>query len=593
MTTAEIGKLTTTNIQEKANLIWAIANHLVGLFKPHEYGKVILPMTVLKRFDDALRETKQEVLSLNKKLNEQKTIDAIRAGLLCKTTGYDFYNVSPFTFANLLADPDNIASNFDTYLKGFSDNVKDIISNFEFEQVIEKMHKGNILYIVIQEFNSKNADMHPDKITSMDMGYIFEELIRKFSESYDEQAGAHFTSRDIIYLMAELLVANEKEHIKQNGVVKTAYDMAMGTSQMLGCLDEKMIEINPDSKLSLFGQEFNPETYAIAKADMLIKGGNAQNMKFGDTLNDDQFSNYEFDYIISNPPFGIDWKKEEKEVKQEYSKLGYEGRFGPGLPAISDGQMLFLLNGVKKLKEGSGRMAIIQNGSSLFTGDAGSGPSEIRKYLIESDLLEAIIQLPTDLFYNTGISTYVWIVSKNKNKERLGKIQLIDASNCYVKRRKNIGKKRVDLDDTAIGLITKAYLDFKEGKYEENDLIVESKIFDNNFFGYTKVTVESPITDENGKPILKKGKPQADSKKRDTELIPLQEDINTFFKDNVLPYNPDAWMDRSKDKVGYEIPFTRLFYKFIPPKASSEIFAEIKQLEEEETILMQELFSDE
>ncbi len=593
MTTAEIGKLTTTNIQEKANLIWAIANHLVGLFKPHEYGKVILPMTVLKRFDDALRETKQEVLSLNKKLNEQKTIDAIKDGLLCKTTGYDFYNVSPFTFANLLADPDNIASNFDTYLKGFSDNVKDIISNFKFEQVLETMHKGNVLYVVIQEFNSKKADMHPDKITSMDMGYIFEELIRKFSESYDEQAGAHFTSRDIIYLMAELLVANEKEHIKQNGVVKTAYDMAMGTSQMLGCLDEKMIEINPDSKLSLFGQEFNPETYAIAKADMLIKGGNAQNMKFGDTLNDDQFSNYEFDYIISNPPFGIDWKKEEKEIKQEYSKLGYEGRFGPGLPAISDGQMLFLLNGVKKLKEGSGRMAIIQNGSSLFTGDAGSGPSEIRKYLIESDLLEAIIQLPTDLFYNTGISTYIWIVSKNKNKDRLGKIQLIDASNCYVKRRKNIGKKRVDLDDTSIDLITKAYLDFKEAKYEENDLVVESKIFDNDFFGYTKVTVESLITDENGKPILKKGKPQSDSKKRDTELVPLQEDINTFFKENVLPYNSSAWMDRSKDKIGYEIPFTRLFYKFIPPKASSDIFTEIKQLEEEETLLMKELFGDE
>lgn len=593
MTTNEIGKLTTTNIQEKANLIWAIANHLVGLFKPHEYGKVILPMTVLKRFDDALKETKKDVLELNKKLDDQKTIEAIKEGLLCKKTGYDFYNISPFTFENLLADPDNIADNFDTYLKGFSDNIKDIISNFKFAQTLETMHKGNVLYVVIQEFNSKKADMHPDKITSTDMGYIFEELIRKFSESYDEQAGAHFTSRDIIYLMAELLVANEKDYIKQNGAVKTAYDMAMGTSQMLGCLDEKMTEINRDSKLSLFGQEFNPETYAIAKADMLIKGGNAQNMKFGDTLNDDQFSNYEFDYIISNPPFGIDWKLEEKQVKHEYSKLGYEGRFGPGLPAISDGQMLFLLNGVKKLKEGSGRMAIIQNGSSLFTGDAGSGPSEIRKYLIESDLLEAIIQLPTDLFYNTGISTYIWIVSKGKSNDRLGKIQLIDASNCYVKRRKNIGKKRVDLDDTSINLILQAYIDFKANKYVENELVVESKILDNNFFGFTKVTIESPLLDENDKPILKKGKPQADTKKRDSELVPLQEDIKAFFKENVLPYNPSAWMDRGKDKVGYEIPFTRLFYKFIPPKASSDIFAEIKQLEKEETQLMKELFGDE
>ncbi len=590
VTTAEIGKLTTTNIQEKANLIWAIANHLVGLFKPHEYGKVILPMTVLKRFDDALSKTKQEVLELNKKLDEQKTIDAIKDGLLCKTTGYDFYNVSPFTFSTLLADPDNIAANFDTYLKGFSDNVKDIISNFQFDHVLETMHKGNVLYVVVQEFNSKKADMHPDKITSMDMGYIFEELVRKFSESYDEQAGAHFTARDIIYLMAELLIAEERDYIKENGVVKTAYDMAMGTSQMLGCLDEKMQEINSDSKLSLFGQEFNPETYAIAKADMLIKGGNAQNMKFGDTLSDDKFSNYEFDYIISNPPFGIDWKVEEKQVKQEHSKLGFEGRFGPGLPAISDGQLLFLLNGVKKLKEGSGRMAIIQNGSSLFTGDAGSGPSEIRRYLIESDLLEAIIQLPTDLFYNTGISTYIWIISKNKNKDRLGKVQLIDASNCYVKRRRNIGKKRVDLDDNSINLIAKSYLEFKDAKYEENDLVVESKIFDKNFFGYTKVTVESPITDENDKPILKKGKLQADSKKRDTEIIPLKDDIDQFFKENVLPYNKDAWMDRKKDKVGYEIPFTRLFYKFVPPKASSDIFKEIKQLEEEEAVLMKELF---
>jgi len=593
MTTNEIGKLTTTNIQEKANLIWDIANHLHGLFKPHEYGKVILPMTVLKRFDDALSKTKNEVLELNKKLNDQKTIDTIRDGLLCQKAGYDFYNTSPFTFENLLADPDNIADNFDQYLKGFSDNVKDIISNFKFDQTIETMNKGNVLYIVVQEFNSKNAEMHPDKITSTDMGYIFEELIRKFSESYDEQAGAHFTSRDIIYLMAELLIANEKKEIKKNGLVKTAYDMAMGTSQMLGCLDEKLKEIHPDSKLTLFGQEFNPETYAIAKADMLIKDGDAQNMKFGDTLNNDQFSGYEFDYIISNPPFGIDWKREEKDVKHEYNKLGFDGRFGPGLPSISDGQLLFLLNGVKKLKEGSGRMAIIQNGSSLFTGDAGSGPSEIRRYLIENDLLEAIIQLPTELFYNTGISTYIWLVTKNKDKSRLGKIQLIDASNCFVKRRKNIGKKRVDLDDSTIDLITNAYVEYKEKSYKHDDLIVESKIFNNEFFGYTKVTVETPLTDENDKLILKKGKPQADLKKRDTEIIPLQEDVKRFFKENVLPYNPHAWMDRKKDKIGYEIPFNRLFYKFIPPKKSDDIFIDIKQLEEEETKLMRELFGDE
>jgi type I restriction enzyme M protein len=315
-------------------------------------------------------------------------------------------------------------------------------------------------------------------------------------------------------------------------------------------------------------------------------------MKFGDTLSDDKFSGYEFDYIISNPPFGIDWKLEEKKVKQEYSRLGFEGRFGPGLPAISDGQMLFLLNGVKKLKEGSGRMTIIQNGSALFTGNAGGGPSEIRRYLTECDLLEAIVQLPTDLFYNTGIPTYIWIISKGKAKERLGKIQLIDASKCSIKRKKNIGKKRVDLDDNAIDLISKSYLEFKNNTYINNDLIVESKIFDAISFGYTKVTVESPLLNEMNLPITKKGKPQPDTKKRDTMLVPFQEDIDEFFKENILPYNPHGWMDRKKDKIGYEIPFTRLFYKFISPKKSEDIFNGIKLIEKEETRLMEELFGN-
>ena len=321
------------------------------------------------------------------------------------------------------------------------------------------------------------------------MGYIFEELIRKFSESYDEQAGAHFTSRDIIHLMTELLVAPEKEEIMAEGCTKTAYDMAMGTSQMLGCLTERLHSINEEASLTCFGQEFNPETYAIAKADMLIKGGNASGMKYGDTLSDDKFSGYEFDYIISNPPFGIDWKREKAEVEAE-AKRGFDGRFGPGLPAISDGQMLFMLNGVKKLKEGSGRMAIIQNGSSLFTGDAGSGASEIRRHVIEGDLVEAIIQLPTDLFYNTGISTYIWVLTKGKGLHRSGKVQLIDASKCFVKRRKNIGSKRVNLDDRCIELIIQAYNCFENGTYTEEDLVVESKVLDNSSFGFTKVTVE-------------------------------------------------------------------------------------------------------
>ena len=587
----ELQKQTNINIQEKANLIWEIATHLVGLYKPHEYGKVILPMTVLKRFDDALAPTKQAVLDTNEKLHLSKAETAIRDGALCRASGFSFYNTSKFDFARLLADPDNIEVNFDDYLKGYSDNVKDILENFKFADEVKNMVKGKVLYVVIQEFNSKKGEMSPDKITSADMGYIFEELIRKFSESYNEEAGAHFTSRDIIYLMTELLVSPEKDEIVRSGCYKTAYDMAMGTSQMLGCLTERLQEINPQAELTCFGQEFNPETYAIAKSDMLIKGGNASGMKYGDTLSDDAFAGYEFDYIISNPPFGIDWKREKDAVEKE-AKLGYDGRFGPGLPSISDGQMLFMLNGVKKLKEGSGRMAIIQNGSSLFTGDAGSGPSEIRRYLITSDLVEAIVQLPTDLFYNTGIATYIWLISKGKAANRMGKVQLIDASKCFVKRRKNIGNKRVDLCDDCIRLIITSYNEFDNKAYTEGALSVESKVFENDFFGYTKVTVETPVTDDAGNPVLKKGKPQPDKAKSDTEIIPLSENIDDYFAKNVLPYNSIAYMDRSKDKIGYEIPFTRLFYKFTPPRKSDEIFAEFKALTAEEADLMKEILGE-
>lgn len=588
----KIEKQTTENIRAKANLIWEIATHLVGLYKPHEYGKVILPMTVLKRFDDILAPTKEAVVKKAEELQAQGMISALMDGILSQTSGYQFYNKSKFDFKKLLAEPDNIEENFEDYIHGFSENVQDILTRFKFADEIKTMNSGNVLYVVIQEFNSEKGDMSLGKITSADMGYIFEELVRKFSESYDEQAGAHFTSRDIIYLMTELLVAPEKDNIKAHGCSKTAYDMTMGTSQMLGCLEEKLKDINDNATVDCFGQEFNPETFAIAKADMLIKGSNASRMMYGDTLSDDKFSGYEFDYIISNPPFGIDWKKERTAVQDE-AKLGYDGRFGPGLPAISDGQMLFLLNGIKKLKEGAGRMAIIQNGSSLFTGDAGSGASEIRRYVITEDLVEAIVQLPTDLFYNTGISTYIWLISKNKSDERKGKIQLIDASKCFEKRRKNIGNKRVDLSSNCINLIVDAYNDFSNDTYQNGDLSVESKVFDNDYFGYTKVTVLTPILDENGQPILKKGKPQPDKAKTGTESIPLNEDIDEFIKKNVLPYNEFAYLDRKKDKIGYEIPFTRLFYKFVPPTPSEDIFAEIKALEEEETTLMKELFGKE
>lgn len=588
MSMNKLQQQTNANIQAKANLIWEIATHLVGLFKPHEYGKVILPMTVLKRFDDALRPTKASVVEMAEKLDAQHVEGAARDGILCRISGFDFYNTSNYDFAKLIADPDNVEINFEAYLQGFSSNIKDIIDNFDFANTVKLMVKGGVLFVTLQEFNSAKADMSPEKITSADMGYIFEELIRKFSESYDEQAGAHFTSRDIIYLMTELLVAPEKTQIMEEGCTKTAYDMAMGTSQMLGCLTERLHSISEEAVLTCFGQEFNPETYAIAKADMLIKGGNASGMKYGDTLSDDAFSGYEFDYIISNPPFGIDWKREKVQVEAE-AKRGYDGRFGP----ISDGQMLFLLNGVKKLKEGSGRMAIIQNGSSLFTGDAGSGASEIRRFVIEGDLVDTIIQLPTDLFYNTGITTYIWVLTKGKDVCRRGKVQLIDASKCFVKRRKNIGSKRVDLDDACIDLILRAYEDFENETYKEDDLVVESKVFENSFFGFTKVTVETARNDETGRPILKRGKLVPVKGKSDTEIIPLQEDIDAYMEKNVLPYNPDAYIDSAKDKIGYEVPFTRLFYKFQAPPSSNSIFEEIKALEAEETILMKELFGNE
>lgn len=588
----ELERQTTVNVNEKANLIWEIATKLYGEYKPHEYGKVILPMTVIKRFEDSLKDTKEAVLKKyeeikNRKINDANAIDAI----LKKEANKNFYNISKFNFQNLLADSKNIKENFIAYINGFSDNVKEIIQKFEFLEQINKMSENNLLFTIIQEFNTPKGDMSPNKVSSQDMGYIFEELIRKFSESYDEEAGAHFTARDIIYLMTEILIIPERDEIIKNGCTKTAYDMTMGTSQMLGCLDEKLRELNDNVNLKLFGQELNPETFAIAKSDMLIKGGNADNMKFGDTLSNDQFEGYKFDYIISNPPFGIDWKKEKTAVDEEFKK-GFDGRFGAGLPNISDGQMLFLQNGIKKLKD-NGRMTIIQNGSSLFVGDAGSGPSEIRRYIIENDMLEAIIQLPNDLFYNTGIATYIWVIAKTKEDRRLNKVQLIDASNCFSKRRKNIGNKRVDLSEDCINLILKAYKEFDNKEYNENGKIVESKVLDNLDFGFTKVVVETAQVDDKGELILKKGIRQAEKGKSDYELIPLNEDINEYFKKNVLPFNSLAFMDRKKDKIGYEIPFTRIFYKFKEPPLSEDIYKEILELEKEEKDLMKELIENE
>lgn len=585
MGTEELSKRTTINIQEKANLIWAIADKLVGTYKPHEYGNVILPMCVIKRFSDTLAPTKEKVLQTNEMLDKRGLV--VKDGFLKSASGYDFYNTSPFSFDGLLGDADNIADNFRSYLNHFSTNVIDIIEKFDFDKEITKLAHNGILYNVISEFCTKKAYMGADEISAVDMGYIFEELVRKFSESYDEQAGAHFTARDIIYLMAEILVAPRRKKLEEEGITASIYDMAMGTSQMLDCLSEKLYEIDADASLTEFGQELNEQTFAIAKANMLIKGGNAENMKHGNTLSDDKFEGYKFDYIISNPPFGIEWKNEKAAVEAE-NKRGDAGRFGAGLPAIGDSQQLFVLNGVAKLKD-TGRMAIIQNGSPLFKGDAGSGESNIRGYLLENDWLEAIIQIPNDMFYNTGIATYIWVITKDKAPERVGKVQLIDASKCSVKRRKPIGNKRNEFTDACIYQIVKAYNELTPHGYyidKSNGIEVEVKVKDNEDFKYRKVVVERPVVGEDGKPVLKRGKPEADSSKRDTESIPWKEDVEAYMKKNVYPYAPDAWIDEKKTKIGYEIPFTREFYKYVAPRKSEDIFATLQELDRQEQELM-------
>lgn len=573
------------NIAEKAAMIWNVADMLRGPFKPHEYGLVILPMTVVKRFHDCLLPTHQAVLDTYEKVKKLQVID----GYLQKASGYQFYNTSRFTFETLLADPDNIESNFRDYLSGFSANAQDVLAKFDFDNIIKRMVESNTLYLVIKEFGSEKGYLGPDKISAVDCGYIFEDLVRRFSESFGEEAGAHFTSRDIIYLMTDLLLSEADLDTSS----MTVYDMAMGTSQMLSCMEERIHELNSDIEVTCFGQEFNPSTFAIAKADMMIRGGDPNNMRFGDTLSEDQFPGFTFQYIISNPPFGIDWKREQKAVEAEAAR-GEMGRFAPGLPKISDGQQLFVLNGLAKLAN-KGKMAIIQNGSPLFSGDAGSGPSNIRQYILENDWLDCIIQLSTDMFMNTGISTYIWVLSKDKPAHRAGKVQLIDASHCFEPRRKSIGTKRNDITDACRELIVTAYGEFANGKVygDKNGIYCESKVFESVEFGYNKIVVERPQRDEAGNIILKRGKPVPDTSLRDTENVPLVQDIDAYFAREVLPYAPDAWIDHSKTKVGYEIPMTRYFYEYQAPEAVEDIVAHITALEQDISAGLAELFHKE
>lgn len=577
--------------QENGNLIWNAANSLFGAFKPHEYGLVILPMCVIKRFHDCLLPKHDAILAANE---QYKDFGDLKDGFLKEAAGYQFYNTSNYTFPLLLSDPDNIEDNFRDYLAGFSQNVQQILSRMNFYQQIDRMVEAKCLYQIIVDFSADNLNMGPERISTVDMGYIFEYLVQKFSESYNEEAGAHFTSRDIIYLMCDLLLTNGGMEDKGDGIHCTVYDMTMGTSQMLTCMEERLRALDENADVQTFGQEINPFTMGIAVADTMIHGGDPDNMKFGDTLSADQFKGYQFDYVISNPPFGIDWKREAEEVEAEYKK-GPEGRFEPGLPPKSDGQMLFMLNGISKLKPGVGKMAIIQNASSLFSGDAGSGQSEIRRFLVDNDWLEAIIQLPNDSFYNTGIATYIWIIDKSKPLRNPGDVLLIDASKCAKSRDHSIGNKRVDIVKQCRDLIVQAYGNYESSNYEDilpNGVTITCKCskMDRYSFGYQKIVVESPLLSDDGKPITKRGKYVPDVDKRDTENVPLLDDINEYMRREVLPYNPEAWVDISKTKIGYEIPFTKTFYEYTELEPSATVAERIRKHEQTLVSKLDKLF---
>ncbi|MBK9097536.1 MAG: SAM-dependent DNA methyltransferase [bacterium] len=585
------------NFREKANFIWSIADLLRGHYKQADYGKVILPFAVLRRLDIVLEPTKKQVLEAYQKHKQKKpeVIEPILNGI----AKVKFHNHSKFDFNELAKDHDNVAANLRNYINGFSISAKEIIDYFSFEDQIKKLDEYDLLYLVIKHF--ANAKDKFEVKEPMEMGYVFEELIRKFAEISNETAGEHFTPREVIRLMVNLLFANDKNILRKEGIVKTLYDPACGTGGMLSVADEYLHELNPGARLELFGQEINPESYAICKSDMLIKGQNPSNIKFGNSFSQDGLPDEHFDYMLSNPPFGVDWKKAQKYIKDEYDNKGFAGRFGAGLPSISDGSLLFLQHMISKMKRGSGgsRIGIVFNGSPLFSGGAGSGPSDIRKWIIENDMLEAIIAMPDQLFYNTGISTYIWIVTDRKRPERKGKVQLINATGSewpegdknnpfYIKMSRSLGNKRKEIGDGRDGkpyqikTITEIYEAFEDGEY--------SKVFDNDDFGYTRITIERPKRNEKGEIELdKKGNQVPDSELRDYENVPLKEEIEEYFKREVLPHIPDAWIDHSKTKVGYEINFTKYFYKYKPLRSLDEIKKEILALEEETKDSLKEL----
>jgi type I restriction enzyme M protein len=597
------------NQQALSSLIWSVADLLRGDFKQSEYGRVILPFTVLRRLDCVLEPTKAAALA---EYAERRKAGIAFEPFVKRKTGLDFYNISSLDMGKLMGDQDNIRANLDSYIQGFAADVRSIFEHFDFAATVERLHKAKLLYLVTEKF--ARIDLHPEAVNNVQMGLVFEELIRKFAELSNETAGEHFTPREVIRLMVNLLFIEDNEALTKPGVVRTMYDPTAGTGGMLSVAAEYLFELNPKARLTLFGQELNPESHAICKADMLIRGQDISNIVLGNTLSDDGLLGKLFDYMLSNPPFGVEWKKIERAIRDEYEKKGYSGRFGPGLPRVSDGSLLFLLHLLSKMRpaaQGGSRIGIVLNGSPLFTGGAGSGESEIRRHVLENDLLEAIVALPTDMFYNTGISTYVWILSNRKPDDRKGLVQLIDASSFWQKMRKSLGSKRKEMSDEHIATVTRLFGDCVEaslvtvldadGKEVSRQVLTDgerlptvpaggkvkkvpvSRIFRNEDFGYRTITVERPLRDENGKPVLGekgklKGKPQPDSSLRDTENVPLSEGVETYFKREVLPHAPDAWIDHEKTKVGYEIPFNRHFYVFEPPRELAEIDADLKKV---------------
>jgi type I restriction enzyme M protein len=597
------------NQQALSSFLWSVADLLRGDYRQSDYGKVILPFTVLRRLDCVLAPTKDAVLD---ELAVRQTQGMNPVPFLLRKAGQTFYNISKLDMKKLMGDQDNIAANLFTYMQAFSPDVRDIFERFEFAAQIDRLAKAGLLYQVAEKF--AQIDLHPDRVDNHQMGLVFEELIRRFAELSNETAGEHFTPREVIRLMVNLLFVEDDDVLSNPGVVRTIYDPTAGTGGMLSVAGEYLTEHNEKASLVMYGQELNPESYAICKADMLIKGQDVSNIIFGNTLSEDGHPTQKFDYMLSNPPFGVEWKKVEKAVRDEHSRHGFNGRFGPGLPRVSDGSLLFLMHQLSKMrpaKDGGSRFGIVLNGSPLFTGGAGSGESEIRRYVLENDLVEAIIALPTDMFYNTGIATYVWVLSNRKPAHRKGKVQLIDGSNFWQKMRKSLGSKRKEMGDDDIATVTRLFGGFLEaqiarvldasGREVAKDVVIAgeaapdapeggkvklaplSRIFPNEAFGFRSITVERPLRDEAGRVVLgtkgkQKGKSQADSALRDTETVPLSEDVKAYFKREVLPHAPDAWIDEEKTKVGYEIPFNRHFYVFEPPRPLAEIDADLAEV---------------